>query len=122
MTVIPIMTTADAVATVICTGPTGCGETSTDIDIIPVTFNGDDVTEAALTCPACGAETRIQRWTPDEAITELTQPDMQAARASRDVTAPGEWTIAVATMWQAIHFWPHNRHARHRDTLDRWTS
>ncbi len=115
MTIVPVITSGGMVTA-------WCGSCTLHViaDVDPVIADGT-VVAVELTCP-CGERTTIKRVQPDEAIATLAEPDMQDARAVRDHSAPGEWTIAVAVMWHAIDTsgWDHERRRRHRETTERW--
>ncbi len=102
MSVYPIHTTGSTV-TIGCSAATGgCGRVSTDVEAVVTARVAGHAHAVRLTCPTCGASTSITRVTPDRAVDDLAQPDVQAGRAHLDVATPGEWTLRVAVMWRVL--------------------
>lgn len=81
-----------------------------------------------LRCDACHNTSRIERLKPSEAAANLADMDMQAARHDDVIRrvewgmVPGDWTVQVMVMWQALDsaHTPDVRLRRHSDTLDKW--
>lgn len=105
------MTSDSGRVTVWCTA---CRVTSDDA----ATRVGDVM---VLRCDACGAESRVQRITPVEAVDQLA--GMQAERGVVcDRFAPGDWTVMVAVMWRSLDaaFTDCDRAVRHDGVVKRW--